>query len=103
MERDWYRRVMLKLVDAKDTRADEYLQILDSELDEIVLRLDEVQRAGGFSAFTQRRAYNMLTEMRSRLEVVRNGHEVRQVFMEETALEQILEDAAATLQAKKDL
>jgi hypothetical protein len=103
MERDWYRRVMMKLMDARETRADEYLQILDSELDEMVMRLDEVRREGAFTSLTQRRGLNLVTDLRSRLEMARNGHEVRQIFLDSTGLEELLEDAMVTLQAKKDL
>lgn len=101
MERDWYRRVMLKLVDVREYRGEDYLRAVDSELDELVLRLDELRRAGGMTGLSVRRGLNMLSELRSRLEVAVNSQEVRQAFTEFDAVKGLIEEAEQVLEGDK--
>jgi hypothetical protein len=102
MERDWYRGVMLKLVDARETRPDEYISILDSELDEVIMRLETLRREGGMSNFGVKKGLNLLNDLRSRLENARNGQEVRAAFLELDEVKELVEEALETLAGRDE-
>lgn len=99
MERDWYQRVMLKLADARETRPEEFLAMVDSELDEVIMRLEDLRVGGGMSSFGIRRGLNILNELRGRLESARNGQEVRAAFL---ALDEVRDLVADALQVIDD-
>jgi len=102
VERDWYRRVMLKLADARESRPDEFLQVVDSELDGVILQMDELRRTGGMSGFSQKRALNMLNELRGRLERARNSHEVNTAFLELDEVRDLVDEAAQAIADRDD-
>lgn len=94
MERDWYRRLMLKLAEVRDTgSASEFLTILDSELDDLGIQLDGYRRGGIFSGFTLKRGLNLLADLRGKLEICRNGSEVRHVFLEVDDLRNLVDES----------
>jgi hypothetical protein len=102
VERDWYRRVMLKLADAKESRPGEYLSMVDSELDELIMRMDDLRRAGAMSGFSEKRGINILNELRGRLEKARNAHEVNSAFLELDAVKDLVDEAAEAIADRDD-
>ena len=97
VERDWYRRAMLKLADVRESRPEEFLSEVDSELDELILRIDDLRKSGGMSGFSQKRAINILNDLRGRLENARNAHEVNCAFLELDAVKDLVDEAAQVL------
>ena len=102
VERDWYRRAMLKLADARESRPDEYLSLVDSELDELILRMDDLRKSGGMSGFSQKRGIDMLNDLRGRLENARNPHEVSSAFLDLDSLRDLVDEAAQVLADRDD-
>lgn len=97
MERDWYRGVMLKLAEAVDSRPDEYLARVDSELDEVILRLEDLRKSGAMSGFGVKRGLDVLNDLRGRLEIARNSQEVRAAFLDLDAIRDLVDEAVQTL------
>ena len=97
VERDWYRRVMMKLVDARESRPEDFLSVLDSELDEVIHRLEGLRTAGAMSGFGVKRGLNLLNDLRSRLEVAQNGQEVRQAFFDLDGVRDLVDEALQTI------
>lgn len=97
MERDWYRGVMLKLADAIESQPGEFLSVMDSELDEVILRLEDLRKLGGMSGFGLKRGLDVLNDLRGRLEVARNAQEVRAAFLDLDALRDLVNEAAQTI------
>ena len=94
VERDWYRRVMLKLADARETRSgSEYLSEVDSELDAVIMKMEELRRTGGMSGFSVKRGLAMLNDLRGRLENARNPHEVTSAFLELDSVRDLVDEA----------
>jgi hypothetical protein len=97
VERDWYRGVMLKLADAIESRPGEFLQLVDSELDAVILRLEDLRKAGGMSGFSVKKGLNVLNELRNRLEVAQNAQDVRAAFVELDSVRDMVDEAVQTI------
>ena len=98
VERDWYRRVMLKLADAREIRShSEFLSEVDSELDAVIMQLEQLRTAGGLSGFSVKRGLSMLNELRGLLEIAKTAHEVNVAFQKLDAVRDIVDDAIHTI------
>lgn len=98
MERDWYRGLMLKLADARETRShSEYLSDIDSELDAVIMKLEEFRKSGGLSGYSVKRGLNLLNDLRDRLENAKTAHEVNAAFMENDSVRDLVDEALQTI------
>ena len=93
MERDWYRRVMLKLAEARESPEGDFLQTLDSELDDLSMGLEDLRKQGGMTSYSVKRGLNLLNDLRGKLENAQNGQDVRQAFFEVDAVRDLIEEA----------
>lgn len=92
MERDWYRRLMMKLADAREVSPGEYVALLDSELDDLAMKLDGFRRRGSITSLTLKKGLNLLSELRSRLELAQSGPAVRHIFLESNQLQVLVDE-----------
>lgn len=93
MERDWYTRSMMKLATAFDDRETPFLTNVDAVLDDISMGLGRHQQEGILSGLGVRRALNILSDLRGRLESARNAGDVRQAFHDCERLREIVDEA----------
>lgn len=89
---------MLDLADCRERMThSEYLTEVDSQLDAVIMKMEELRRAGGLSGFSVKRGLQMLNELRDRLEKAKNAHEVNAAFLDLDAVKDLVDEALETI------